>query len=65
MNMFSNINDIRKTRKKYNGKMYQSGIKTFREVSDLETNALKDGVLAQKQKELIALGISISNACYG
>jgi alkylhydroperoxidase/carboxymuconolactone decarboxylase family protein YurZ len=34
-------------------------------VGVLEEEALKDGVLAQKYKELIALGISISNSCYG
>jgi len=27
--------------------------------------ALESGELTQKYKELIALGISISNACYG
>jgi alkylhydroperoxidase/carboxymuconolactone decarboxylase family protein YurZ len=64
-NMFPDINEIRKTRKRYNKQMYQSGIKTFRELGQLEANALKDGVLAQKYKELIALGISISNGCYG
>ena len=63
--MFPDINEIRKTRKIYNGKMLQSGIKTFRELGELETNALKDGALAQKYKELIALGISIGQACYG
>ena len=63
--MFPNINEIRKTRKKYNWQMYQSGIKTFGELGELETNALKDGALAQKYKELIALGISISKGCYG
>jgi hypothetical protein len=63
--MFPDILEIRKTRKIYNGKMFQSGIKTFRELGDLETNTLKDGALARKYKELIALGISISNACYG
>lgn len=63
--MFPNIYEIRKTRKKYNWQMYQSGIETFRELGELETNALKDGALAQKIKELIALGISISNGCYG
>ena len=45
--------------------MYQSGIKTFREIGELEANALKDGALTQKYKELIALGISINNSCYG
>jgi AhpD family alkylhydroperoxidase len=45
--------------------MHRSGIKTFRELEELEANALKDGALAQKYKELIALGISINNGCYG
>jgi hypothetical protein len=63
--MFPNINEIRKTRKKYNWQMYQSGINAFREIGEVEANALKDGVLAQKYKELVALGISISNGCYG
>ncbi|MBW2004585.1 MAG: carboxymuconolactone decarboxylase family protein [Deltaproteobacteria bacterium] len=63
--MFPNINEIRKTRKKYNWQMYQSGINAFREIGEVEVNALKDAVLAQKYKELVALGISISNGCYG
>ena len=63
--MFPNSKEIRKTRKKYNLQMYRSGINTFREFREVEANVLKDGVLAQKYKELIALGISISNGCYG
>jgi alkylhydroperoxidase/carboxymuconolactone decarboxylase family protein YurZ len=63
--MFPNSNEIKKTRKKYNLQMYQSGINTFREIGQIEAHALKDGALAQKYKELIALGISISNKCYG
>ena len=63
--MFPNINEIKKTRKKYNWQMYQSGVNTFREIGEVEANALKGGVLAQKYKELIALGISINNGCYG
>ena len=63
--MFPDINEISKIRKKYNWQMYQSGIKTFREIGELEANALKDGALTQKYKELIALGISINNSCYG
>jgi len=63
--MFPNINEIKKKRKNYNLQMSQSGIDTFREIGQVEANALKDGVLSQKYKELIALGISISNKCYG
>lgn len=63
--MFPDVNEIRKARKKYNWQMSQSGIKTYRDLGELEENALKDGALSQKFKELIALGISISNSCYG
>ena len=63
--MFPNSNEIQKARKDYNWQMYQSGINTFRAIGEVEANALKDGVLAKKYKELIALGISISNKCYG
>ena len=63
--MFDDISQIRKTRKKYNLQMYRSGIKTFGDMEKIEADALSDGALEQKYKELIALGISISNACYG
>jgi hypothetical protein len=63
--MFPDIDEIRKTRKKYNLKMRQSGIKTFRAMEELEADVLKDGALSRKLKELIALGISIGNGCYG
>jgi len=63
--MFPNSNELQKARKKYNLQMYQSGINAFHAIGEAEANALKDGVLAQKYKELIALGISISNGCYG
>ncbi|PHS77538.1 MAG: 4-carboxymuconolactone decarboxylase [Robiginitomaculum sp.] len=63
--MFNNINEIRQFRKKYSGKLFLSGIGTFKKLSDAEEDALKEGALSQKQKELIALGISVSNKCYG
>ncbi len=63
--MFQDVQEIRQLRKKYNAKMFSSGIGAFRELSDLEANALRDGALARKHKELIALGISISHGCYG
>ncbi len=64
-NMDEMIEEIRKTRKKYDSIMSQSGISAFEELDRLEANALKSGELDQKQKELIALGISISQSCYG
>jgi alkylhydroperoxidase/carboxymuconolactone decarboxylase family protein YurZ len=63
--MFDEITDMRKTRKKYNQLMFRSGIGTFRKFEELEADALKDGALSRKYKELIALGISITQKCYG
>jgi alkylhydroperoxidase/carboxymuconolactone decarboxylase family protein YurZ len=63
--MFPDIVDIRKARKRYNGKLYLSGVGTFRQMADVEADALNSGALDQKTKELIALGISIANSCYG
>jgi len=63
--MFPDIEEIRSSRKKYNWRMRQSGVSTFREMEELEVDVLKDGALSQKNKELIALGISISKGCYG
>jgi len=45
--------------------MQKSGIKTFQDMDRIEMEALESGDLLQKYKELIALGISISKACYG
>jgi len=63
--MFEDVSQIRKFRKKYNAQMLRSGTSAFRELEELEANALRDGELARKYKELIALGISISYGCYG
>jgi len=63
--MFEEIDEFRSLRKKYNYKMFQTGIGTFREFEDLEANALKSGALDQKYKELIMLATSIISLCYG
>ena len=63
--MFIDTDETRKLREKYNLQMQRSGIKTFQGISKLETEALESGELSQKYKELIALGISISQGCYG
>jgi len=63
--MFIDTNETRKLRQKYNLQMKKSGIKTFQDMDRIEMEALESGDLLQKYKELIALGISISNACYG
>lgn len=63
--MFDDVERIRKLRKKYNAQMARSGIGTFKELAELEGNALREGDLGRKYKELIALGISINESCYG
>jgi len=63
--MFDDIDKIRHTRKKYNFKMFRSGVGTFHEMEELEANIFREGAIPQKFKELIALGISITHSCYG
>ncbi len=63
--MFDEIEDIRSARKKYNGLMFRSGVATFKGFEDLEAAALADGALPRKYKELLALGISVCEKCYG
>ena len=63
--MFIDTDETRKLRQKYNLQMQQCGIKTFQDMDKIEMEALESGDLQQKYKELIALGISISKACYG
>jgi AhpD family alkylhydroperoxidase len=63
--MFENIEEIREIRKKYNHKMFNSGVSTFQEFEELEGKALQSGALERKYKELIALAMSIGSVCYG
>ncbi len=63
--MFDDIESLRRMRKEYNAKMFASGNPTFRAIEDLEADALKDGALPRKYKELIGLGVSIADSCYG
>ena len=63
--MFIDTDETRRLRQKYNIQMQKSGIKTFQDMDRIEMEALENGELSQKYKELVALGISISNSCYG
>ena len=63
--MFDDVGSIRRARKLYNGKMFASGVSTFRDLEELEAKALADGALPQKYKELIGLAVSIGESCYG
>jgi AhpD family alkylhydroperoxidase len=62
--MFDDISDIRPTRKRYNLKVFQSGVKMFRDFEEAEGAALRSGALEGKYKELVALGISMVEKCY-
>jgi AhpD family alkylhydroperoxidase len=64
IDVFDEIEEIRRTRKQYNLKMFRSGIGVFEELENLETNALRGGALPGKCKELIGLGISLCEKCY-
>ena len=63
--MFENIKEIRSIRKKYNYKMFSSGVETFHDYEMLEAKALESGALDRKYKELICLASSIVSLCYG
>ncbi len=63
--MFIATEKIRELRQKYYLQMRKSGVRTFEDMDRIETAALESGSLLQKYKELIALGISISQGCYG
>jgi AhpD family alkylhydroperoxidase len=63
--MFEPIARLKDLRKRYNHKMFSTGISTFRGFEELEAKALADGALARKDKELAAIGMSIVAGCYG
>jgi AhpD family alkylhydroperoxidase len=52
-------------RKKYNYKMFTSGVNTFRAYEALEAKTLQSGALDRKYKELTGLATSIVSLCYG
>ncbi len=63
--MFEAIDKVRDLRKRYNYKMFSSGVGAFRAFEQMEADVLKDGALPRKHKELISLAISIVSSCYG
>jgi AhpD family alkylhydroperoxidase len=63
--MFESIARVKELRKRYNHKMFQSGVPVFRAFEELEAQILSSGVLERKVKELAAIGISIVSGCYG
>jgi len=63
--MFESVDEFRDLRKRYNGKMFASGVETFREFEEMEGRAFQSGALDRKYKELIGLATSIVSLCYG
>ncbi|RJP61587.1 MAG: carboxymuconolactone decarboxylase family protein [Ignavibacteriales bacterium] len=57
------INEINKKRKWANGKLIKSSSKVFKIIQELEKATFADGSLTKKQKELIAVGISVITNC--
>ena len=57
------ISEINKKRKWANGKLIKSNSKVFRIIQELEKATFTDGALTKKQKELIAVGISVITNC--
>jgi AhpD family alkylhydroperoxidase len=63
--MFEPIARVEDLRKRFNHKMFTSGVSTFRGFEELEAKILADGALPRKVKELASIGISIVAGCYG
>lgn len=64
--MTDDLGSIRRERKVGNARMYESAAgATFRAVHEVEAQALRDGALPQRTKELVALGIAIAEGCHG
>ena len=56
------IKQLVKTRKKAHS-FYSKRSKVYQSFVDMEQNTYKDGNLSKKQKELIAIGISVVSDC--
>jgi AhpD family alkylhydroperoxidase len=63
--MFESVEEFRDLRKRYNGKMFASGVPIFREFEEMEGRVLQSGALDRKYKELIGIATSIVSSCYG
>jgi AhpD family alkylhydroperoxidase len=63
--MFEDIHHVKDLRKRYNHKMFTSGVPAFRAFEELEAKILSTGVLERKVKELAGIAISVVAGCYG
>jgi AhpD family alkylhydroperoxidase len=61
--LMDKIEEIRKTRKAANSKLLSLKSKVYERFLQMEEAAYSDGALTKKQKELIAIGISVVIDC--
>ena len=61
--MNDRLDEITRTRKWAHGKRVRSGSKVYRAFVDMEAAAFSDGALSKREKELIAVGISVRIDC--
>ena len=57
------LKEMTRTRKWAHQRMVESGSKVYKAFIDMERAAFADGALAKREKELIAIGISICINC--
>jgi len=59
----SNLEDISRRRKKAHAKLLATKSRVYKAFLEMERAAFSDGALPKKQKELIAVGISVTINC--
>jgi AhpD family alkylhydroperoxidase len=59
----SKLNDISRRRKEAHAKLLAAKSRVYEAFLEMERAAFSDGALAKKQKELIAIGISVATDC--
>jgi AhpD family alkylhydroperoxidase len=61
--MMSRLGELTGSRKKAHAKLLSLDSKVYKAFLDMEKAAFSDGALPKKTKELIAVGISVTNNC--
>jgi AhpD family alkylhydroperoxidase len=61
--MMSRLEELTRSRKKAHAKLLSLDSKVYKAFLDMEKAAFSDGALPKKTKELIAVGISVTNNC--
>ena len=61
--MRQKLDDLTRTRKWAHQKMMEKGSQVYRAFTEMEAATFSDGALKKKEKELIAIGISVHIDC--